>query len=109
MRVYAFFWTFVLVAIANVITEENDVFLHVVDDYTDITLAVVAIIIIAMWWKKRSPAELKRTNNVLAVLSVLLILATLFAITQEIGDPADFGNEIPTLLFGFWLLINRFV
>lgn len=108
-RVFAFFWTFALVAIANTVAEERDIFLHVVDDYTDITLALIAIVVIALWWKKKTPAELKRTNNVLTALAVILILATIFAITQEIGDPADFGNEIPTLLFGIFMLINRFV
>jgi hypothetical protein len=108
-RVSAFFWAFALVALLNVITEENDIFLHVVDDYADIAIIVVALALLAMWWKKQSPSQLKRTGNAMAVLAVLLILATIFAITQEIGDPTDFGNEIPTLLFGIFLLINRFV
>jgi heme A synthase len=108
-RVSAFFFAFALVALLNTITEENDIFLHVVDDYADIAIIVVALALLAMWWKKKSPAELKRTQNVMAVLAVALILATIFAITQEINDPADFGNEIPSLLFGVFLLINRFV
>lgn len=108
-RVYAFFWVFFLAAIANTVNEESDIALHVADDYVDIILAVVAIILLALWWKKKAPAELKRTNNVMAVFAVLLILATIFAFTQEIGDPADFGNEIPSLFFGIFMLINRFV
>lgn len=108
-RVFAFFWTFALIAILNTVTEENDIFLHVVDDYADIAIIVVALALLAMWWKKKDPSQLKRTGNVMAVFAVLLILATIFAITQEYGDPADFGNEIPSLLFGIFLLINRFV
>ena len=34
-RVFLFFWVFALVAILNTVTEENDILLHVVDDYTD--------------------------------------------------------------------------
>ena len=45
----------------------------------------------------------------MAVLAVLLILVTIFAITQEYNDPEDFGNEIPTLFFGIFMLINRFI
>lgn len=108
-RVSAFFWAFALIALLNVITEEQDIFLHVVDDYADIAIIVVGLAVLAMWWKRQSPSQLKRTQNVMAALAVLLILATIYAITQEIGDPADFGNEIPTLLFGIFLLINRFV
>ena len=108
-RVFAFFWVFVLFAIANTVGEENDIFLHVADDYTDIVLAVVAIVVLLLWWKKSSLQNLKRGNNILTVLAVLLIAATLFAITQEIGDPTDFGNEIPTLFFGAFMIANRFL
>ena len=108
-RVFAFFWVFALVAILNVVTEENDIFLHVIDDYVDIALAVVAIAILAMLWRKKSTQSLRTANNIAAVLAVLLIAMTLFAITQEIGDPTDFGNEIPTLFFGIFMLANRFL
>ncbi len=108
-RVFAFFWGFVLVAISNTILEENDIFLHVVDDYADIVLAVIAIVVLAVWWKRNSMPELRRTNTILTVLAVGLILATIFAISQEYNDPADFGNEIPTLFFGIFMLINRFI
>ncbi len=108
-RVFAFFWVFVVVAIANTINEENDIFLHVVDDYTDIVLATIAIVVLVMWWKRSSMKDLRMTNNILTVLAVGLIIATIFAITQEMGDPTDFGNEIPTLFFGIFMLLNRFL
>ncbi len=96
-------------AISNTVVEENDIFLHVVDEYADITVGIVAVILLAMWWRKQNPAQLKRTANVMALLAALIILATIFAISQEYADPADFGNEIPTLFFGIFLLANRFV
>lgn len=107
-RVFAFFWVFTLFAIGNAVNEENDIFLHVADDYTDIILAVVAIVVLVLWWKRSSMKDLRMTNNILTVLAVLLIAATIFAITQEMGDPADFGNEIPTLFFGIFMIANRF-
>lgn len=96
-------------AISNTAFSENDEFLHVIDDYVDIVLAIVAIILILVYWKKTSTKQLKMLNNMLAVLAVLLILITIFAFTQEIDDPEDFGNEIPTLFFGIFMLINRFI
>ncbi len=108
-RVFAFFWVFVLFAISNVVGEENDIFLHVLDDYVDIALSIVAIVVLVVWWKRSSVKELKMANNIFTVLAVGLVLATLFAITQEMGDPTDFGNEIPTLFFGIFMLANRFV
>jgi hypothetical protein len=108
-RVFIFFWSFVLIAIANTVNEENDIALHVVDDYADIALAIIALALIVVWRNRKSLKDLKKLNNALTVMAVLLILATIFAITQEYTDPTDFGNEIPTLLFGIWLVINRFV
>ena len=108
-RVFIFFWGFVIVAIANVIGEESDMFIHVLDDYLDIILAVVAIAIIVAMWRKQTAPQLRRVNNIASILAVLLVLVTIYAISVEIGDPADFGNEIPTLLFGITMLVNRFV
>ncbi len=75
----------------------------------DITLAVIAIIVLVVWWKRQSLSDLKRVNNIVTVLAVLLILATVFAFTHEIGDTEDLANDIPTLFFGIFMLINRFV
>ncbi len=107
-RVFAFFWVFTAFAIGNVVGEENDIFLHVVDDYTDIALAIIAIVVLVLWWKKSDLKQLRTTNNILTVLAVGMVIATVFAITQEMGDPTDFGNEIPTLLFAVFMIINRF-
>ena len=107
--VYLFFWAFVVVAISKVIAEENDLFLHVADDYVDIILAVIAIAILAVMWRKKSTPSLRRANNIATILAVALIAAAIFAITQEVGDPADIGNEIPTLFFGIFMIAIRFV
>lgn len=70
-----------IVAIANVITKENDTLPYVADDYIDIVLAVVALGVYALWRNKTSLQDLRKANNVATVLAVLLILATIFAIT----------------------------
>ena len=108
-RVFVFFWGFVIVAISGVITEEMDMTLHVADDYVDIIAAVIVLALYLMWRNKTALADLKKANNIATVFAVVLVLATIFAITQEIGDPTDFGNEIPTLFFGVFMLVNRFL
>jgi hypothetical protein len=70
---------------------------------------VIAVAILVTMWRKRSTPTLRKANNIATVLAVLLIVATTYAITQEIGDPTDFGNEIPTLFFGIFIIINSFV
>lgn len=108
-RVFGFFWVFFVLAIAQTLSEESDQFFHVLDNYVDIALAAVAIIALLVWWKKTSTKDLKMLNNLLTVLAVLLVLATLFAFSQEIGDSQDLADDIPTLFFGVFMLINRFV
>lgn len=108
-RVSVFFLALLLVAISETAYSESDMLLHAVDDYVDIITAVVALALIVVWWRRQSIADLKKVNNVIAAAAVVILLATIFAITQEAGDPEDFGNEIPTLFFSIFLLINRFV
>lgn len=108
-RAFALLFGLVIAEIANHTVGESDMFLHAIDDYIDIVAAVIALAVILLWWKRDSLPELKKTNNVLTALAVVVILATIFAITQESSDPEDFGNEIPTLIYGIFLLINRFI
>ena len=108
-RVAIFFLALLLVAISETAYMESDMLLHAVDDYVDIVTAAVLLVVIAVWWKRESLPALRNLNNVIAAGAVIVLLATVFAIGQEIGDPEDFGNEIPTLFFSIFLLINRFV
>lgn len=108
-RVFAFFWVFFVLAIAQTVSEESDELLHVADDYVDIVLAVIAIVALLVWWKRKSFKDLRMTNNLMTVLAAGLLVATLFAFSQEMGDSADLANDIPSLFFGIFMLINRFV
>jgi len=108
-RVNGFFYGLLLVAIFNTVFEESDITSHVADDVADIVLAAVGLLLILAWRKRTSISDLRKINNILAVLAVLVVVATIYAITQEYTDPMDFGNEIPTLIFGIFLLINRFI
>jgi len=40
---------------------------------------------------------------------VVALIFKLYAITAEIGDPADFGGEIPVLITLILALLNRFL
>lgn len=104
-----FFYALLLVAISDTAISESDTFLRAIDDYVAIILAVVALAVLFGWWKRQSLSDLRRGSNIVTVLAVLVLLATIFAITQEIGDPKDFGNEIPSVIFSIFLLINRFI
>jgi uncharacterized membrane protein len=108
LRLSAIFFAAAFVATIFTITEENDILLHALDDYTIVTLSIVALVIILVLRKKRSFENLRMQNNLLVVISAVLVLFVLFAISQEIGDSSDFGDEPGQLIFLIVLVVNRF-
>jgi uncharacterized membrane protein len=109
MRVSAFFFGLSVVAFIPVINEESDIFSHVLDDYLIIGISVVAIIVLAMMWKKQEMPQLRRTNNILFVLAVVALAIAFMALAIESGDSTDVADDIPKLIFSIFLIVNRFV
>ncbi|MDA4124124.1 MAG: hypothetical protein OK438_01545 [Thaumarchaeota archaeon] len=110
-RVFGFFWIFFGVAIVQTLSSEGDTFIHVVDNYIDIALVVVAVIVLLAWWKKSSTKDLQMVNNILSVLAVILLVLAIVTLAGLTGETTaeDLADDIPTLLFGIFMLINRFV
>jgi hypothetical protein len=110
-RVFGFFWVFFVVAIFQTVFTEGDSFIHAVDEYIDIVLALIAIVLLLVWWKKTSTGDLKMSNNVQAVLAVILLILALVTLAGLTGEttPEDLGDDYPTLFFVIFMLINRFV
>ena len=108
-RVFVFISVFLVLGGVGIIVEESDMFLHALDDYAMVALAVIAILGFALWRNKLSLTELKKQNNIFAALFVVALIFKLYGTVAEIGDPTDFGDEIP-LLIAFVLTVgNRFV
>lgn len=72
-------------------------------------LSVIALILIVVWRKKHSLAELKKQHNILTILFVVAVIFKLYAFPVEMNDPEDFGNEIPVLILLILTLLNRFL
>ncbi len=108
-RVFLFFGILTLLALSDAAITESDILLHAIDDYAIITLSIITILIIAVWWKKQSLGELRRQHNIILIIWIVALLFQIFAFVQEINDPEDFGNEIPSLILILLILINRFV
>ena len=110
-RVFGFFWVFFVLAIFQTVSTEGDEFMHVVDNYVGIGLAAVAIIVLLVWWKKTDTKNLKMMNNILTVLAVILLIMAVVTLAGLTGETTveDLGDDIPTLFFSIFMLINRFV
>ena len=98
-----------LVATIFTITDEDDIFLHALDDYAIVTLSIVALILILAWRKRESLEDLRKLNNVSLMIAVVLLVFVIFAFTQEINDASDFGDDPAQLIFLILLIVNRFV
>lgn len=108
-RVFVFIALFLILALANALREENDIVLHALDDNVIILLAIVILAYIGISWKKETPEALRKQHNLVLVLLIVAVLVQIYGFIEEINDPADFGNEIPTLMLLILGLINRFV
>lgn len=108
-RVDLYISIFFAAAISGVIMEESDKLLHLIDDIGLVLLSLVVIVLLAMWWKRQSLPELRRTNTAVAAVFILALIIQLFGISVEYNDPMDFGNDIPSLIGIILVIVNRFV
>ena len=108
-RVFAFVAIFLAVSLPEVAYLEGDQLLHALDDYAVVAVSVIVIALLAMWWKKQSLTELKKQHNIILILFAIALLFKLFAISQELNDPQDFGDEPPLIIFLIITIINRFI
>ncbi len=108
-RVFLFFSILTVLALSEAATTESDIFLHAIDDYAIVILSILTALLIILWWKKQTLGELRKQHNTILIIWVVALLFQIFAFVQEINDPVDFGNEIPSLILILLTLINRFV
>ncbi|HVA82719.1 MAG TPA: hypothetical protein VNF06_00975 [Candidatus Aquilonibacter sp.] len=107
-RVFIFAALFAIFALGGLIGEESDILAHAFDDIAILSLSVIILLVIAVSWKKVSFKELVMQHNVITIFFVVALIVQIAAIFIEISDPADFGNEIPTLILIILSLANRF-
>ncbi len=109
LRVFAFAAVFLATALVGQLNEESDVLLHALDEYAVIALSILVLLLMVVWRSKRNLSDLKMQLNVYEGLFLVMLIFKIFAVTQEIGDPTDFGNEPPVLIGLIIALIQRFV
>jgi hypothetical protein len=84
-RVWVFFAVFVAAAFSGQLVEESDMFLHALDEYVLVVLAVVALIFLAVIWKKQALGELRKQDNILLVLFVIMLIFKLYRFQLSLG------------------------
>jgi hypothetical protein len=73
-RVFVFVSVFLVLGGVGIITEESDMFLHAIDDYAMVALAIIGLLGFAMWRNKLSLPELRKQNNIFAALFVVALI-----------------------------------
>ena len=107
-RVFVFVSVFLVVAGVGIILEESDIFLHAIDDYAMVVVAIIALLGFALWRNRHSLGELRKQNNIFAALFVVALVFKLYGVMTEISDAMDFGDEIPLLIAFVLTIANRF-
>jgi uncharacterized membrane protein YozB (DUF420 family) len=105
-RVFVFSAAFLALALFGDAMTEADMFTHVLDEIAIVSLSIIVLILIAAWRKKVTLQDLKKQHNIIAMLFAIMLIFKLYAITVEIGDPEDFGDEIPILIGLILTLLN---
>ncbi|MDE1850970.1 MAG: hypothetical protein KGH54_04235 [Candidatus Micrarchaeota archaeon] len=108
-RVFIFAALFAILALGGLIGEESDMLAHAFDDIAILSLSVIVLLVIGVSWKKVSFKELIMQHNVITLLFAVALAVQIAAIFIEMSDPADFGNEIPSLILILLAIANRFV
>jgi hypothetical protein len=108
-RVFVFISVFLVLGGVGIIVEESDMFLHAIDDYAMVALAIIALLGFAVWRNRLSLADLRKQNNILTALFVVALIFKLYGTMAEMGDASDFGDEIPLLIAFVLTIANRFV
>lgn len=85
----------------------NHAALQVVRVLPILMVAIVAFIMIS--WKKEPLEQLRGQNKVILGLMVVAFVFTAYAVIQELNDPEDFRDELPSIILLVIMLVNRFV
>jgi drug/metabolite transporter (DMT)-like permease len=106
-RVFVFVAAFLALALFADGLTEADILTHALDDFAIVALSIIVLILIAVWRKKVTLSELKKQHNIITILFVVMLIFKLYAVTVEMNDPQDFGDEIPSLIGIVLTLLNR--
>ncbi len=107
-RAFIFLFIPLIALLSFFITQEADEVAHALDDYVIIALSIASLLIIALMWKKQSLQQLRKQHNQILIMMIVALAFQLFAFAAEYNDPADFGNEVPSLLALILVYINGF-
>jgi hypothetical protein len=108
-RVNLFFSSVTFVAFLGVLINEIADVSDIIDDGGLVVLALIAIAIIALRWRKNTPDQLKSTNTMVVAVVGVMIALTFFGLYNEIGDQIAFGDDIAQLIVTVTFLLNRFI
>ncbi len=106
-RVFAFLAVFFFIAMLLDAFGELDVASHATDDFGIAAMALIAVVYLAVSWKKVSIKSLLTQNNLVFALFVVALLFQVYGLFVEAGTN-DFGDEIPVLIGLVIALANRF-
>jgi hypothetical protein len=95
-RVFVFLLVFLLISTGDTINRDTDS-LKRIEDYVVAALILAALFVIAVGWRRQALRQLRLQHNIVLGL-VLIVLASV-----------ALHFSFPNLVFGVWLVANRFL
>jgi len=109
-RRVAFVGAFLSLVFGFTITEEiSDSVLYIADDAALLLLGIVIIVLFLLYRNKINEMDLKRFNNIAAIIFAIGLIIKIFAIVIEAADPDALGDDIPSVIIFLVFLLNRFL
>jgi hypothetical protein len=87
---------------------EGDLLVTSADNVATLTLGILGLVILGVTWKMNSATQLRRTNNILFVPGLWLLVFSIFGYEIEAGFPEDIADDILKILISLALVANRF-
>ena len=110
-RVSIYLLAFTLIFYSYITYAEGDMLVASFDDMASAVLGGIGVGLLALRWRKDkdSQIEKRKTNNMVLIIGLWLLVFSIFALEIEYGFPDELTDDVPKLLIAISIVINRFL
>lgn len=109
-RGVAIFSSFLLLVFGTTAASELDHPFYAIDDIALLVIGVVSLVLLLYVYRNpKGVDDIRKSLNIFTVLIVVGLLVKIIFAGIEAGDADAFGDEIPSIIIGLFILVSRFV
>jgi peptidoglycan/LPS O-acetylase OafA/YrhL len=108
-RAFLFLSALLAALMTNALATEGDMLVTAFDDVAILVLGLFEISVIALQWRKRPRPQLRRANDMMSIVGLWVVVFAISAFEVEAGFSEDLADEVPALLIGLAMVVNRLI